>query len=142
MSEVLTEFTELSEFVRVDYDLAGQVIGCAMEVHRELGPGFLESVYSKALQHQLRKHGFDPQAEEPISVFFDGVVVGQFFADLLVEDLVIELKAVERLVKSHEVQVVNYLNATHRNDGLLLNFGASSLEFRRKFRRRANPKFS
>ena len=111
------------------------IIGCAMRVHRTLGPGFLESVYQKALSHELRQRGLDVQCEKPIQVIYDGVVVGDFTADMLVEGVIlIENKAVQVLILAHEVQLVNYLTATGIDIGLLLNFGAEPLEFRRKHR--------
>ena len=117
------------------YDLCGQVIGAAMKVHSTLGPGFLESVYQNALIWELQKLGLKVDAQRPITVGYDGQVVGFFTADLLVNDsLVIELKANQLLAKAHEVQLVNYLVATGIDEGLLLNFGAERLEYKRKFR--------
>jgi GxxExxY protein len=118
-----------------NYDLCGEVIGVAMKVHSTLGPGFLESVYQNALIWELRKSGFKGEAERPISVRYDGQIVGAFTADLLVNDsLIVELKAIQSLAKAHEVQLVNYLVATGLNEGLLLNFGGERLEFKKKFR--------
>ena len=117
------------------YDLCGQVIGAAMKVHSALGPGFLESVYQNALIWELQKLGLKVDAQRPITVRYDGQVVGFFTADLLVNDsLIIELKANQLLAKPHEVQLVNYLVATGIDEGLLLNFGAERLEYKRKFR--------
>ena len=117
------------------YDLCGQVIGAAMKVHSILGPGFLESVYQNALVWELQKSGFKVNAQKPISVYYDGQVVGVFTADLLVNDsLILELKANQLLAKPHEVQLVNYLVATGIDEGVLLNFGAQRLEYKRKFR--------
>jgi GxxExxY protein len=117
------------------YDLCGQIIGLAMKVHSALGPGFLESVYQKALIWELRKSGFRSEAQKPVSVQYDGQIVGAFAADLLVnESVIVEVKAIQTLVKPHEVQLVNYLTATGLNEGLLLNFGAERLEFKKKFR--------
>jgi len=117
------------------YDLCGQVIGAAMRVHSTLGPGFLESVYRNALIWELRKAGLKAEAERPISVYYDGQLVGAFTADLLVNDsLIIELKSIQALAKAHEVQLVNYIVATAIDEGLLLNFGAERLEFKKKFR--------
>lgn len=113
-----------------------KVIGCAMKVHRELGFGFLESVFHRAMELELARCGLDFQSEEKINVFYEEHVVGHFVADLIVEGkLVVELKAVEHVIKAHEVQLVNYLTAANIESGLLLNFGAQSLEFRRKFKR-------
>ena len=121
--------------VSKDYDLCGQVIGAAMKVHSALGPGFLESVYQNALIWELRKAGLKAEAGRAISVRYDGQIVGVFTADLLVNDcLVIELKATQSLGKAHEVQVMNYLVATGIDEGLLLNFGAERLEYKKKFR--------
>jgi GxxExxY protein len=118
-----------------DQELTEKIIGCAMKVHSTLGPGFLESVYQKALAHELCKAGLRVECEKPIAVQYDGVTVGDFSADLLVEDRVmLELKANQALVPANEVQLVNYLTATGIELGLLLNFGASRLEFKRKTR--------
>jgi len=118
-----------------EYDLCGQVIGAAMKVHSALGPGFLESVYQNALIWELRKNGLKAEVQRPISVYYDGQIVGAFAADVLVNNsLIIELKAVQSLAKAHEVQLVNYLVATGIDQGLVLNFGAERLEFKKKFR--------
>ena len=120
---------------RRDYDLAGKVIGLAMKVHSVLGPGFLESIYQNALCIELAGAGINFEVSPSISVFYEGKIVGQFSGDLLVEKyLLIENKAIGSLVKAHEVQLVNYLTATKLDDGLLLNFGAASLEFKKNFR--------
>jgi GxxExxY protein len=117
-------------------DLTHRVIGSAMRVHSRLGFGFLESVYRNALLHELHKNGLQAQSEQSIQVYYDGVLVGDFKGDIIVEGtIILELKAVENLQKIHEVQLVNYLNATGKEVGLLLNFGAQSLEFKKKFRR-------
>src|SRR6266446_1339255 len=117
------------------YDLCGRIIGLEMKVHSALGPGFLESVYQNALIWELQKTGFRSEAQKPISVQYDGQIVGAFAADLLVNDsVIVEVKATQVLAKPHEVQLVNYLTATGFNEGLLLNFGAERLEFRKKFR--------
>ena len=115
--------------------LTETIIGAAMKVHRVLGPGFLESVYQKALTHELRKTGLTVDCQKPITVTNDGVVVGDFFADMVVEQVVmVENKAVQTINPAHEVQLVNYLTATGIEIGLLLNFGAERLEFHRKHR--------
>src|SRR5256884_2370206 len=111
------------EEVPQTYDLCGQIIGLAMKVHSTLGPGLLESVYQNALIWELRKAGIKAEAERPISVRYDGQIVGAFTADLLVNNsVIVELKASQALAKAYEVQVVNYLTATGFDDGLLLNF--------------------
>jgi len=117
------------------YDVCGQIIGAAMKVHATLGPGFLESVYQNALIWELRKSGFNAEAQRPITVQYDGEIVGAFAADVLVnERVIVELKASLAIAKVHEVQLVNYLVATGLDEGLLFNFGAERLEFKKKFR--------
>ena len=116
-------------------ELTTQVIGCAFRVHLELGVGFLEKVYENALRIELRNIGLEVKQQYPISVQYHGEMVGDYFADLFVEDrLLIELKAVQKVAKEHEVQLVNYLTATGVDNGLLINFG-SSVEVKRKFRK-------
>ncbi len=116
-------------------ELTEKVIGCAMKVHRVLGPGFLESVYQNALAVELQRAGVAVELERPLEVRYEGVVVGRFVADMLIDETVIvENKAVQSLVPAHEVQLVNYLTATGIEIGLLLNFGAHSLEYKRKSR--------
>lgn len=118
-----------------DYDFSGKIIGLAMKVHRTLGPGFLENVYVKALQHEILQAGYSAELEVPIKVRYEGIVVGEYYADLLAGgELIVEIKAVASLTSAHEVQLVNYLAATGKSEGLLLNFGAQSLEFKKKFR--------
>lgn len=121
--------------MKTDYDLAGQVIGLAMKVHRTLGPGFLESVYQNALASELRRAALRFGLRQAVEVHYEGDLVGDFIADLIVEDdLIVEIKAIGHVSVVHEVQLVNYLTATGIDDGLLINFGAASLEFKRKFR--------
>ena len=115
--------------------LTGTVIGCAMQVHTILGPGYLESVYQNALAHELRKRGVLVELKKRVLVHYDGVVVGDYEADMLVEDRVlVENKAIRSLTPRDEAQLVNYLTATQLDIGLLLNFGAGRLEFKRKSR--------
>jgi GxxExxY protein len=120
---------------KIEYDLAGQVIGLAMRVNSKLGPGFPESVYQNTLIYELRKSGIAVEAEVRLSVKYDEVIVGDFVADLLVNRvLLVENKSALTLVVAHEVQLVNYLTTTGLDEGLLLNFGAARLEFKKKFR--------
>jgi GxxExxY protein len=119
-----------------DHALTEKVIGPAMKVHRALGPGFLESVYLNALIHELRRAGLLAEPDQRITVRYENVIVGEFVADLIVNETVLcELKAINSLSKADEVQSVNYLTATNRDFGLLINFGAPSLQFKRKHRR-------
>jgi GxxExxY protein len=122
---------------QLDDPLTEQIIGLAMKVHRVLGPGFLESVYLKALLIELRKAGIQAEEDKRICVLYEGISVGEFVADILVEEkIILELKAVESLRKTHEVQTVNYLTATGIDTGLLINFGSERLQFMRKYRQR------
>jgi len=115
-------------------ELTEKVIGCAYRVHNELGAGFLEKVYENALRIELAEAGLAVKQQHPIPVNYHGEVVGDFYADLMIEDsLIVELKAVQELCKAHEVQLVNYLTATGIDNGLLINFSAS-VEVKRKFR--------
>ena len=115
--------------------LTERIIGCAYKVHNELGPGFLEKVYENALRIELAEAGLAVAQQHPVPVRYRGQLVGDFFADLIVEGrIIIELKAVQNLAKEHEVQLVNYLTATGIDDGLLINFG-SSVDVKRKFRK-------
>ena len=116
-------------------DLTRRILGCAMRVHGALGPGFLELVYQNALAHEMRKAGLCVECEKHLQVTYDGVVVGEYFADMVVGGCVlIENKATQTIAPAHEVQLVNYLTATGIEIGLLLNFGASRLAFKRKTR--------
>jgi GxxExxY protein len=114
-------------------ELTQKIIGCAMTVHRILGSGFLESVYQNALAYEMRKARLEVECERRLQVTYDGVVVGDFSVDMLVNrSILIENKAVQTLGSAHEVQLVNYLTATGIEIGLPLNFGAGRLEFKRK----------
>ncbi|MGZ8491166.1 MAG: GxxExxY protein [Gemmatirosa sp.] len=112
-----------------------RIIGGAMRVHGALGPGFLESVYQRALAWELRTSGATVECERQLVVRYRGVSVGVFVPDLAVDGtLIVEIKAVRALAPAHEAQLVNYLTATRIDVGLLLNFGGERLEFRRKLR--------
>lgn len=113
-------------------NITEQIIKAAFAVHNELGFGFLEKVYKMALVIELNNMGLDTKIEQPIEVRYKGTTVGNYFADLIVEDkIIIELKAVNELTKAHEVQLVNYLRATGIENGLLINF-SESVEVKRK----------
>lgn len=116
-------------------ELTGKVIGLATKGHRTLGPGFLESVYLNAFAYELRRAGLNVEIAQHIKVRYEDVIVGDFVADLVIDDhLICELKATTGLTKADEVQLVNYLVATNRDYGLLFNFGTTSLQFNRKHR--------
>jgi GxxExxY protein len=115
-------------------DLTEQIIGAFYTVYSSLGYGFLENVYVKALMIELKKRGMNPRDELPIHVYYDGQLIGEYFADLVVNDLVIlEIKAAKSLVVEHEAQLLNYLKATPYEVGLLLNFGPKPETKRRSF---------
>ena len=116
-------------------ELTKKIIGCAYQVYNEMGFGFLESVYEKCLMIELKKAGLTAESQVPINVMYDGEVVGEFIADILVEGIIIlELKSVKRVVRAHEIQVVNYLTATQKEIGLILNFSETRVEVKRKVR--------
>lgn len=118
---------------RLDLDaLTHAVIGCAYRVSNELGCGYVEKVYRNAMLRVLERAGLKAEKEAPISVLFDGVVVGEFFADLLVEGVVlVELKAVRELDELHWAQCLNYLKATKLPVCLLINFGSTRIQLKR-----------
>lgn len=117
-------------------DITERILAACFEVADELGSGFLESVYGKALTLALRQKGLKVQGEHPIKVLFRGECVGEFCADLFVEDrVIVELKAVKALAPEHLAQTINYLNATGIEVGLLVNFGTPRIEYRRLTRR-------
>lgn len=119
----------------IDDALTEKIIGCAFKVYNVLGAGFLESVYKRALGIELAKAGLAHAVESPIVVDYEGTAVGSFCADIIVGGKVIlELKAVDELNKIHEVQLVNYLQATGIPIGLLINFGPQGVRVKRKFR--------
>ena len=117
-------------------NITQKIIKAAYNVHNNLGSGFLEKVYRNAMLIELDEMFMGFEYEKPIKVSYKQQVVGEYFADIFVEDCVIvELKAVEKIVPLHEVQLVNYLTATGIDDGLLINFG-SSVTVKRKYRTR------
>lgn len=113
-------------------ELTFAVIGAAMEVHRILGPGFLEAVYQGALERELTLRGILFQRKVKLPVLYKDILVGEYEADLVIDQrLVVEIKAVSRFNVSHQAQAMHYLAATGLRLALLLNFGTGSLEHRR-----------
>ena len=111
-----------------------KVLGCAYKVSNALGIGFIEKIYENALVHELRKSELKVTRQQPFKVRYDNIVVGEFFLDLLVNDLVIvELKAVSTLTNEHLAQSFNYLRATELPACLLINFGQSKIQVRRLY---------
>ena len=122
--------------------ITGTIIGCAFDVLNELGSGFLESVYERSLMIALQQKGLQVESQTPLKVCFRGEIVGDFFVDLIVENaVIIELKAIRTLVPQNEAQVINYLQATGIEIGLLLNFGNPRLDYKR-FTRKKNSDYS
>ena len=116
-------------------DLTHKIIGCAYRVFNQLGFGFLESVYRKAMVIELEKANLDTEEEKSLEVYYDNIVVGNFSIDLFVENsVVVELKSVQGILKEHEVQLVNYLTGLKKEIGLLINFCPSGVQVKRKFR--------
>ena len=107
-------------------ELTEKIIGCAISVHRELGPGYLEILYERVLAHEFKKQGLEFQQQRSAKVFYDGVEIGEHGIDLFVEEkVVVELKSVERLTSRHVAQVISTLKAVGAEVGLLINFDES-----------------
>ena len=112
--------------------LTGRIVGSGFEVLNELGHGFPEAIYQKALAHELGQSGISVEQQVPFKVRYKGVSVGNYYADIVVDKrVIIELKTVEKLVPAHVGQVLNYLRASNLHVGLLLNFAKPKLEYRR-----------
>ena len=123
--KIIMKFKELSE----------KIIGCTYQVYNKMGFGYLESVYEKCLSIEFKKSGIKAEFQKLISVYYEGEIVGEFIADILVEDsIIVELKSVRRIIMAYEVQLVNYLVTTNKNVGLLINFGERKVEIKRKVR--------
>jgi len=116
-------------------ELTGMIIGAAMEVHKLLGSGFLESVYERALALELTARQIPFERQAPITVMYRQAQVGEYRADFLVDGkIILEIKATAALIAEHQAQVLHYLTATGIRLALLLNFGARSLQFKRIIR--------
>ena len=110
-------------------ELIDKIVECATTVRQQLAAGYEEKIYKNAMYIEMKKQGILVETEVPFNVYYDGVVVGEYRADLIADRKVIgELKAVNALIKYHSVQLVNYLTATGLDDGILINFGAEKLE--------------
>ena len=113
-------------------DITYKINGAISEVNRILGPGFLEKVYENALAKELKIQGLKVETQSPIKVYYKEACVGEYFADLLVEDkVIVELKTVEKIEKIYEAQLLNYLKATGIQIGLLVNFKKEKAEIKR-----------
>lgn len=115
--------------------LTERIIGAAYTVHNRMGHGFLESVYEKCMLIELEQAGLSCQSQVPIVVHYNDQVVGNFVSDIVVnKTVIVELKSISRITTAHEIQLVNYLTATGLPVGLLINFGESRVEVKRKVR--------
>ena len=113
-------------------EITEKIIGAAFEVHKVLGYGFLEKVYQKAMQVELKSCGSKTDLEKPVKVKYKGTIIGDYFADLMVEDkVIVELKVAEKYNSKDEAQLINELRATGISVGLLINFGKQRVEFKR-----------
>jgi|SRR6476620_4642087 GxxExxY protein len=119
--------------------ITAKIIGCAMEVHKHLGNGFQEVIYQRALEQEFNMQGLSFEREFGMNVYYKEKIVGTRRVDFLVEDVVsVEIKAVMKMEDAHLAQAINYLEAYNLEIGMLLNFGAKSLEYRRLI----NPKYN
>ena len=115
--------------------LTHKIIGCAYKVFKQLGYGFLESIYRRSMIIELNKAGLKVEEEKSLEVYYDNIVVGKFSLDLFVEDTIVaELKSVQSLLIEHEVQLVNYLKGLKKDIGLLINFSPSGVDVKRKYK--------
>ncbi|MBC8382875.1 MAG: GxxExxY protein [Candidatus Cloacimonetes bacterium] len=113
-------------------DLSYKIVGLAMQAHRELGPGFLEKVYENALMVLFRNEQIQAEQQSSIKVFFQNEIVGNYIADILVEDkIILELKTVDKITDVHKAQAINYLKATGLHLAMIFNFHSQSLEYER-----------
>ena len=118
-------------------DVTRKIIGCAMKVHSALGNGFQEVIYQRALAIEMQKQSLEFQREMEMTIYYDGIEIGTRRVDFFVEDSVmVELKALEKLEDVHKAQAINYCEAYNIADGLLINFGAKSLEFKRVYNKK------
>lgn len=119
----------------MDLELIKRVQECAYQVRKRLLPGYFENVYQNALMIELKKASINAEAEVDLKLFYDGIVIGSYRADIIVEKkLILELKAVSEISSIHEFQLVNYLQITGYDMGVLINYGAEKFSFKLKFR--------
>ena len=110
-------------------DITGKIIGAAIEVHKILGPGFLEGIYEEALVYELKQRGIKYERQKEISIKYKNISVGNQRIDLLVEEkVIVELKAVDLLHPIHDAQLITYLKAANKRVGLLINFNVEQLK--------------
>jgi GxxExxY protein len=125
---------------QIDDEITYKIIGCAMKVHNTLGNGFQEAIYQRCMEIEMKKQGLNFEREFSTAIFYDNEKVGARRVDFLVEkEIIVELKAVIELLDIHLNQALNYLEAFGLEKGLLINFGAKSLEFKRLIKKIKNP---
>jgi|APLak6261663012_1056037.scaffolds.fasta_scaffold06667_2 GxxExxY protein len=130
MKPKITQIEDKKEFLYKE--LSYKIVGLAMEIHKKLGSGFLEKVYENSLMVLFERENIQIKQQFPINVNFENKIVGNYIADIVVDDkIIIEIKAVESLNNVHKAQLINYLKATGFKVGILLNFGSQSLEHQR-----------
>lgn len=113
-------------------EITGKILKAFFNVYNAIGYGFYEKVYENALSIELKKLNLKCENQRPVNVYYEGNIVGAYFADIIVEDkVIVELKAVDLIIEEHEIQLVNYLRATEMEVGLLLNFGTDP-QYKRK----------
>ena len=125
----------------INSELTEEIISCFYKVYNTLGYGFLEKVYENAMKIELEKKGFSIESQKSIQVIYSGEIVGKYFADIIVNNLIIlEIKANDVLIEENEIQLINYLKATNLEVGLLLNFGKKPEIKRKIFSNKKNEK--
>jgi len=126
---------------RIDNELTEKIIQCFYAVYNELGFGFLEKVYENALKQEIQDRNMRVDSQKQIKVFYHGIIVGDYYADLIVEDsVIIEIKAARSICPDHEAQIYNYLRATGIKVGLILNFGPKPSISRKIYTKQQNNK--
>ncbi len=127
-----TEDTEYTEDKYPHSELTDKIIKCAIDVHKTLGPGFLESIYENALIYELRQQGLKVEEQKLVSIPYKEVIVGEHRLNLLVEDsVIVENKTVKQFDEIHQAQILSYLKATDKRIGLLINFAKTKIEIKR-----------
>ncbi len=133
MNHELHELHEQSKEQKIIHkELSYEIVGAALEVHKNLGPGFTENIYEEAFCRELRLRGIPFQRQMPVEIGYKGETIGKYQLDLLVDDkVVVELKAISQMIEQFEYQLYAYLKATKKRVGVLINFGKRSLEHKR-----------
>ena len=130
LTQIIYGVINMKEFLYKE--LSYEIIGLAMEVHRELGTGFLEKVYENALMILFEEKNLKSRQQEPIKINFRNKIIGDYIADIIVEDkIILELKCTSKIIEIHKAQIANYLKATGKKVGIIINFGNKSLEIER-----------